>query len=305
MRVAELISVILATYNREDALDAVLRALARQRDRNFEVLVADDGSGPSTRATVERHSSRIGVPLAHIWHEDKGFRLAEIRNRAILRCMGEICVFLDGDCIPRPDFIAAHRRLAELGWFVAGNRVLLSKELTERVLSEGLTPERWSAGAFIAARLRGEINRLAPIFSLPLGPLRKRLAGRWQGARGSNLAIRTADLKRVDGFDAAFSGWGLEDSDIIIRLIRSGTRRKDGRFATGVLHLWHPEADRSRLAENQRRLDEIIHSDRVRAIRGLSALNEPIPAGEGHGQLARSAERNAISAAQPAAHRGR
>lgn len=271
---AELISVILATYNRVDALDAVLRALACQTDRDFEVIVADDGSTAPTRAMVERHTPRIGVRLSHVWHEDKGFRLAEIRNRAIITCTGEICIFLDGDCIPRPTFIAAHRGLAEPGWFVAGNRVLLSRALTERILHDGLQSELWGAGAFIAARLRGEINRLAPIFSLPLGPLRRRLASRWQGARGSNLAIHKSDLLRVDGFDAAFSGWGLEDSDIIIRLIRSGTRRKDGRFATGVLHLWHSEADRSRLAENQRRLDEIIGADRVRAIKGLSALSE-------------------------------
>ncbi|MBI4274307.1 MAG: glycosyltransferase family 2 protein [Rhizobiales bacterium] len=274
MIVAELISVILATYNRADALDAVLRALARQTDRGFEVFVADDGSSAATRLVVESHISRIGVPLKHVWHEDRGFRLAEIRNRAIRACAGVNCVFLDGDCIPRPGFIAAHRRLAESGWFVAGNRALLSRALTEKILRDGLQPELWGVGAFIAARLRGEINRLAPIFSLPLGPLRKRLASQWQGARGSNLAIRKSDLLRVDGFDAAFSGWGLEDSDIIVRLIRSGTRRKDGRFATGVLHLWHPEADRSRLAENQRRLEEIIGADRVRAIKGMSTSNE-------------------------------
>jgi 23S rRNA A2030 N6-methylase RlmJ len=78
----------------------------------------------------------------------------------------------------------------------------------------------------------------------------------------------------VDGFDASFSGWGREDSDLFIRLIRAGVRRKDGRFATGVLHLWHPEADRGRLAENDRQLDEVLHSKRITARRGLSRANE-------------------------------
>jgi len=77
---------------------------------------------------------------------------------------------------------------------------------------------------------------------------------------------------RVDGFETAFTGWGLEDSDIVIRMIRAGVRRKDGRFATGVLHLWHPEADRSRFAANKTQLAELITSDRVRAVSGLSAL---------------------------------
>jgi GT2 family glycosyltransferase len=185
---------------------------------------------------------------------------------------GEVCIFLDGDCIPRPDFIATHRRLAEPGCFVAGNRVLLSPGLTARILRERIAPEHWPLSAWISARRKGEINRLLPLLSLPLGPLR-RFGGRaWKSARGANLAIRRADLDRVDGFDATYSGWGREDSDIIIRLMRMGTRRKDGRFATGVLHLWHPENDRSRLLENDRLLDAVIRGDRIKALAGLSAL---------------------------------
>ena len=74
--------------------------------------------------------------------------------------------------------------------------------------------------------------------------MRKVTQQRWQGARSCNLAIWRHDLERVDGFDASFRGWGREDSDLLIRLLRAGVRRKDGRFATGVIHLWHPEADR-------------------------------------------------------------
>ncbi len=269
---AELISVVVSTYNREDALAAALRSLSRQTDRGFEVVVADDGSGPETAALVESWIPRFGVPLSRVWHEDRGFRLAEIRNRAILACRGDYCIFLDGDCVARPDFIAAHRRLAEPGWFVAGNRVLLSRDLTERVLRQHLEPETWGIAAWLSQRLGGEINRLAPVLPLPLGPLRRINATRWQGARGGNLAIRKGDLLRVDGFDAEFGGWGLEDSDIILRLIRGGVRRKDGRFATGVLHLWHPENDRSQLPRNQRALDASIASAATRARRGLSTL---------------------------------
>ena len=120
----------------------------------------------------------------------------------------------------------------------------------------------------------GRVNRLAPLLTLPLGPLRKLNARAWRGARGSNMAFWREDLDRVDGFDATFNGWGREDSDIFVRMIRSGTRRKDGRFATGVLHLWHREADRSQLRQNERKLDDAIRGERVRAIKGLSALIE-------------------------------
>jgi glycosyltransferase involved in cell wall biosynthesis len=266
------ISVIVSTYDRPDALGACLRSLGRQTDGNFQIVVADDGSGPATRDTVGAWKARLGLPLTHVWQEDRGFRLAEIRNRAIAASSGDYLVFLDGDCIAPSRFVAAHRALAEPGFFVAGNRALLSRRLTLDILANNREPECWSLLSWAQHRARGDINRLLPLITLPLGPLRKRLATEWEGVRGGNFAFHRADLERVDGFETAFTGWGLEDSDIVIRMIRSGVRRKDGRFATGVLHLWHPQADRSRFAANKTQLAELITSDRVRAVSGLSAL---------------------------------
>ena len=280
----DLISVIVTTYNREDALDAVLSTLSRQSDRGFEVVIADDGSHPMTAAVVEHWRTRLGVQLSHVWQLNCGFRAAEIRNRAILACRGDYCIFLDGDCIVPPDFVATHRKLAEPGWFVTGNRVLLSAALTEAVLREHLQPETWGASAWIGQRLRGGVNRLAALLRLPLGPLRKLQARRWRGARSCNLAVWRSDLERVDGFDASFTGWGREDSDLLIRLLRCGLRRKDGYFATGVIHLWHAQLDRAQLAANDARLEGVLQSDRRRAQRGLSALREIGDSGGNHRQ---------------------
>jgi glycosyltransferase involved in cell wall biosynthesis len=270
----ELISVIVSTYNRPDALDVALRSLSRQSDRRFEIVVADDGSGTATARIVRDWTARAPVAVKHVWHEDRGFRLAEIRNLGIRESAGRYLVFLDGDCITRPSFVAAHRRLAEPGWFVTGNRILMSQRLTSQVLAEASAarpePESFGPLTHVSLRARGDLNRLAPLLALPLGSLRKRRATQWQGANGSNMAFWRGDIEAVDGFDAAFTGWGREDSDIFIRLIRAGIRRKDGRFAAGVLHLWHREADRSGLDTNERRLAEIIGSGGVKARRGLS-----------------------------------
>jgi hypothetical protein len=222
---------------------------------------------------IEQWRPRLGVPLHHVWQEHRDFRAAEIRNRAILTSSGRYCVFLDGDCLARPDFVATHRRLAEPGFFVTGNRALLSRALTEAELRDGLQTETWGLRAWIGQRLSGGLNRLAPALRLPLGPLRKLRPHAWEGARSCNLAVWRADLERVDGFDAAVSGWGKEDSDLLARLLHAGIRRKDGAFATAVLHLWHPEADRSRLPDNQRRLDAVIASKRIRAEQGLSSMD--------------------------------
>jgi glycosyltransferase involved in cell wall biosynthesis len=282
--VPDLISVIVTTYNREDALDAVLSALSRQGDQGFEVVIADDGSGPATAAVVERWRPRLGAGLSHVWQANRGFRAAAIRNRAIRACRGDYCVFLDGDCIAQTDFIATHRRLAEPGWFVTGNRVLLSPALTAAVLRDGLQPQTWNAAEWIRQRRQGGVNRLAGVLRLPLGPLRKLAPRHWRGARSCNLAVWRRDLDRVDGFDASFLGWGREDSDLLIRLLHAGLRRKDGRFATGVIHLWHPDADRGQLAANDARLDAVLGSDRARAQHGLSVLQDPAETGESNEQ---------------------
>ena len=269
-----LISVIVTTYDRPDALDLALAALGRQTDRDFEIVVADDGSGPATARLLKGWASRLPVGLKHVWQEHRGFRGAEIRNRGIRASRGRYCIFVDGDCLARPDFVAAHRKLAEHRWFVAGNRILLSPALTARVLAGTVAAQRWDFPVLVRERLRGGVNRLLPAVRLPLGPWRKRRRGDWQGAKTCNLAVAREDLERIDGFDASYAGWGLEDSDLVVRLLRAGVRRKDGRFATGVLHLWHREADRSGLPDNARRLEDVLAGDRIAAKRGLSTLRD-------------------------------
>jgi glycosyltransferase involved in cell wall biosynthesis len=279
LEVNDLISVIVATYNRPDALAAVLRSLEGQTDCNFEIIIADDGSDEKTGSLITEWSRKMTVPVKHAWHPDTGFRLAEIRNRAIRISSGAYCVFLDGDCIARPGFVAAHRMLAEPGWFVTGNRLLLSEDMTKRILERNLQPERWGFFTWLVKRMFGEVNRIMPLFTL-LGIPRKGRARRWRGARGSNMAFWRSDLDAVDGFDAAFTGWGREDSDIFIRMIRAGVLRKDGRFATAVLHLWHQEADRSKLADNEKQLEQVRSGQRLRAQTGLAAIAAEIERGK-------------------------
>ena len=253
-----------------------MRCCARsraQRDRHFEVIVADDGSGPATAALIERWKQQLGVPLAHVWQEHRGFRAAEIRNRALLAARGDYCVFLDGDCIVRPDFVAMHRRLAEArlvrhrqprAAVADADRGRPARRPAARELDALPTGSRGAAS--------GGVNRLAALLRLPLGPLRKLEAGKWEGARSCNLAVWRRDLDAVDGFDASFHGWGREDSDLLVRLLHAGVRRKDGRFATGVIHLWHAAADRTQLNTNDAKLEAVLRSTRIRADSGLSEL---------------------------------
>jgi glycosyltransferase involved in cell wall biosynthesis len=264
-----LISVIVSTYNWPQALALALAALARQSDRNFEVVVADDGSAADTAELVAARAAGFPVPLRHVWQEDRGFRAAACRNLAVTVSSGEYLLFLDGDCLVPPHFIGGHRNLAEPGCFVAGNRILLAEGLTGEVLSGRTDPSLWSGADFLRARWRGGVNRLLPLLRLPDFFWRRLRPRRWQGAMTCNLAVWRKDFYRVNGFNEEFVGWGHEDAEFVGRLINTGIYRKEGRFAVPVLHLWHRSNDRDGEEENLRRLHEHLAARLTRAEVGI------------------------------------
>ena len=263
-------AVIITTYNRPDALAAVLEGYLAQTGADFELIVADDGSTTDTGDVIKHYAARAPFPLRHVWQEDQGFRAAAARNRALASTAAEYIIFTDGDCIPRRDFVARHCALAQPGCFLAGNRVLLSEGFTRKALAEHLPLHDWGMLQWLTARFTGGINRWLPLLALPDGAWRNSAPQRWEGAKTCNLAAWRADLACINGLDESYSGWGLEDSDLVIRLLHAGVRHKNARFAAPVLHLWHRENDRSRLPENQRRLDELLASSRIEAQSGLN-----------------------------------
>jgi glycosyltransferase involved in cell wall biosynthesis len=266
-----LITVIVTTYNRPDALVAVLRGLKRQSDRDFEVLVADDGSRDETRAAIACEAVDSPVPVRHLWQADEGFRAAAARNKGIAAARGDYLIFLDGDCVPQRDFIARHRALAEPGRTVTGSRILLSEGFTKAALSGGLDVAE--VGGWLRRRLRGEVNKLLPfVLRLPDGPWRHREGFAWRRIKSCNLATWKADALRVNGFDETFAGWGHEDADFVLRLLNSGVKRKDGALATEVLHLWHREAQRDRESINRQRVVERQRDGTVHAAQGIAEL---------------------------------
>ena len=268
------IAVILTTYNRPDALAAVLAGYLAQDTHEFELVVADDGSTDATRLLVEDHARRAPFALRHVWQEDRGFRPAAARNRALAATASDYVIFSDSDCVPPPEFVNRHAALAEPGYFVAGNRILLSRQFTAEVLEGRMPVHLWRHRRWLAAWLRRDVNRLLPLLALPDHALRKRSPGRWVGIKSCNLAAWRADLERVNGFDESYTGWGLEDSDLVIRLLHAGVRHKSARFAAPLFHLWHDEWDRSRLGENQRRLDEILACRRIEARVGVNQYRQ-------------------------------
>ncbi|EKE00561.1 MAG: hypothetical protein ACD_21C00328G0009 [uncultured bacterium] len=264
-----MISVIVSTYNRPDALRLVLLALVQQDAADFEVIVADDGSADETKQVVDSLRSKVSCGIKHVWHEHADFRAATIRNKSAALAKGDYLVFLDGDSVPRASFVRRHQELAEHNYFVVGNRILLSSVFTASVLRQQLPLHQWSNWHWLKIFCHGQINRFLPI--LPAGNFYPRYLRRtkWQGAKTCNLGIWKKDFFAVNGFDESYSGWGYEDSDLAIRLIRSHVLRKDGHFAAPVFHLWHPENSRNREQVNYQKLKEIESSARVKAVHGI------------------------------------
>ena len=274
------ISVIVTTYNRPEALALVLQALAaqecpcfppeakprlftkHQQPSLFEVIIADDGSSCTTTRLIRDIQPYLPYPLRHVWQENQGFRAAKIRNRAITVAQGNYLIFLDGDCIPLTDFITKQTQLAELNCFVTGNRILLSQNLTEQVIRQQSPVWCWHSLQWLLPYFRHDINRLSPLIRLPNSFLRKYCAQTWQGAKTCNLAVWRADIAKINGFNEEFQGWGYEDADLVVRLLNQGVRRKEGRFAIPVFHLWHPPTDRSQEQQNHQRLVTTIQQNK-------------------------------------------
>lgn len=175
-----LVSVIVSTYNKPDYLALTLRSLRAQTDRDFEVIVADDGSDERTKCVVKCEEKFSDLTTKHVWHPKQGFRLAAIRNRAVEAASGQYLIFMDGDCLAPPDFVATHRRLAEAGWHVIGQRVLLSRSFTHRILQKFSDDQdeipfiKWNLAYFALHYCGRSVNRLLPFvscLSAHIGPM--------------------------------------------------------------------------------------------------------------------------------------
>lgn len=263
------ISVIVTTFNRPDSLKKVLEGLLNQTVLPWEIIVADDGSTEETSYLVDQMAlSSPDCPVRHVWHEDLGFRAAEIRNKAILKSAGDYLISLDGDCIPDRYFIQDHLRLARPGYFFQGKRVLVERELQEE-FNFFHTRKTWQ---LVGNAVKGKISNAHHLIRLPFVPAVT--TSKMSGIRSCNMGFFKKNLFAVNGFNQAFQGWGREDSELVARLYNYGVRRMEHPFMAVCFHLWHEENDRSNLKKNDQLLRAVIDSGNYRCSHGL--VDEPI-----------------------------
>jgi len=248
------IALVINAYNQPEYLKRVLKAVARQNRLPEEVLLADDGSSDDVRELFQNWSARQSCRCAHLWQKNEGFRRARILNLAIAEARSEYLVFLDGDTLPHPYFIADHHAVARPKFFVQGHRALVKRKAAAWFGSNDFYADRRRA------ILLNQISSLKNIFRWPFPVCRPQ--ANLRGIRGCNLAIWRNDLVLVNGYNEAFTGWGREDSELATRLMNAGVQRLDLRGRAICFHLWHPPASRSGLAANEKLL-EIARSQNV------------------------------------------
>ena len=275
------IAVILSTYNQPRWLEKSLLGYAAQRYTDFEVVIADDGSGPETAAVIERMRRETRLRITHVWHEDRGFRKTEILNRAIVACDAEYMIFSDGDTIPRNDFVGIHAREARRRHFLTGGYLKLPM-----TVSEAITPDDIRSGRFADLRWLWRQgyrpgHRFLRLLRSPLiAAIGDAITPTPPSWKGNNASTWREGLIAVNGFDGDM-GYGSEDRALGERLLNLGYRPKRIRFRAPALHLDHPRPWRDpEVARNNDMLirTRIKRDGEVRARVGITEL-EPLAAG--------------------------
>lgn len=274
------ISLVISTYENPGHLRRALASHLGQRRLADEILIADDGSGESTRAVVREARANAACPMRHLRHEHRGWRKCRILNHAIRVAKGDYLVFTDGDCLAPPGWLAMHERLARPKRYLAGGDVRLPQHVTDAITLEHVRAGRATDLAFLRslgyaphrqwlklalarplARALDLVNGLAP--------------ARWSG---SNASTFRANLVEINGFEERFTGWGKEDVELGLRLKHAGIRPSSIRYAAPTLHMEHPRTylDEAILRRNVELLGQTAATRAIRAQQGLQELGDDV-----------------------------
>ena len=268
------ISVVLTTYNATQWLQKLLWGYACQDFKDFELVVADDGSGPETAQLLAEQGPALGLDIRHVWQEDDGFQKCRILNKAILHARHDYLVFTDGDCIPRADFLAVHARRAQPGCYLSGSYYKLPMSTSEAITREDIETGRCFDWRWLRAH---GLPRKAKRLKIDAGPRQARWLNRLTPAKcnfkGSNGSAWLRDVLRVNGFDSRMQYGGL-DREFGVRLVNAGIRPVHVRYDAIVVHLDHPRGyrDPEMVANNKALRLAVDREGRARTPDGITEV---------------------------------
>lgn len=234
------ISIIISTYNSEAWLEKVLWSYEAQIFKDFEIVIADDGSKQPTFDLIDKMKATVHYPIIHVWHKDNGFQKSQILNKAIIACNSEYILMSDGDCMAREDYVRVHINKREEGYFLSGGYFMLpmsiSKAITkEDILSQKCFDVKWLKGHGLKASFKNNKLTSKGLKSKFLNSLTPTNAS-WNGHNASGWK---KDILKVNGFDERMQ-YGGQDRELGERLFNLGIKSKQIRYSAVCLHLDHP-----------------------------------------------------------------
>lgn len=253
-------SLLISTYNWPQALELVLKSVQAQKLQPDEILIADDGSGEETGKLIEEFSEK-GLPIKHVWQEDEGFRRTSILNKAVAQSEADYIIQIDGDCIVHPHFVSDHVNNIKENRFLFGSRVNIKKEALQPLFET----KKYNFGFFSPNISRRTRNLHVPY----LTGFYKETAELSKKVRGCNLSFWKKDFVAINGYNEDMTGWGKEDSEMVVRLLNSGVTGKRLRYAGIVYHIWHKESSRAKKNINETIQQEAIDKGLKRCENGI------------------------------------
>lgn len=264
------ITLITTSYNQLGTLKLLLASLERQTFRDFEVLVADDGSSDGTAAFCADYRD---LPLRFVTQEDQGYRKARILNEAIHSASADYLIFVDSDVVVGERFVEDHLWLRRPDSFVCGRRVDLGPKITAEVTRDSVLRGELDRPSLrvLMSSIQGETQNLKRGIRVPFQFLRKVLRyDRPIDILGSNLSLWKSDLIAINGFNEALESYWGEDGDLFIRLRNAGKRALSAKGLCIQYHLFHKRREAS--PENVRFVTELLKNTEYRwAERGYSS----------------------------------
>jgi glycosyltransferase involved in cell wall biosynthesis len=239
------VSLIISFYNKIDLLRLIFAALERQTYKEFEVIIADDGSKLDVVIEIKQMQTEYSFPIKHVWHEDNGWQKNKILNKAIVATESEYLIFIDGDCIPHPLFIQEHVENRKQNQIVSGRRVMLPKKVSEKLTIAKIKKGYLEHWVFFPLAINSVFGKnkihFENFFRIRNKYIRRffiidKIKGFW----GCNFSLFKIDVLKVNGFDERFVYPGTgEDADLEDRLKRIGVIPISKKHMVTQYHYFH------------------------------------------------------------------
>lgn len=233
-------SIIISTYNQPSWLEKVLWGFYFQKYKEFEILIADDGSTIETEETIKKVASQTQMNIKHIWQEDKGFRKCKILNKAIVKSQGNYLVFTDGDCIPRNDFTQTHFSYAQDNYYLSGGYFKLPLQTSQKIQIEHIKKGLPFSIEWLNKNGVKKKNRSLKLQAKGWkAKFYNFITPTHQTWNGHNASTWKKNLIEVNGFNEKMH-YGGEDCELGDRLKNNGIKSKQIRYSAICIHLEHP-----------------------------------------------------------------